>query len=166
MTMAQTLIKMKTKKARLLDKQMAKRMHDEEIEQAVAREKQEKDDFEKAKVLQKQYVDKQENIDWNVVVKQMQEKHLDSMTYNKVRPIFKRDYNKVQTLFKPDKDVEEPQRKRVDEETLLQESFKKLKAVKNMLENVKNMLKIIPGNLLTSIYSLNPPPVWMHPPEH
>nr|GFD08974.1 hypothetical protein [Tanacetum cinerariifolium] len=54
------------------------------------------------------------------------------------------DYNKVQTLFKPDKDVEEPQRKRVDEETLLQESFKKLKAVKNMLENVKNMLKIIP----------------------
>nr|GEV80741.1 hypothetical protein [Tanacetum cinerariifolium] len=40
----------------------------------------------------------------------------------------KREYNKLQTLFKPDKDVEEPQRKRVAEETLLQESFKKLKA--------------------------------------
>nr|GEY81712.1 hypothetical protein [Tanacetum cinerariifolium] len=83
---------------------------------------EEKDDLEKAKVLQKQYVDKQENIDWNVVVKQM---------------------------------------KRVAEETLLQESFKKLKAVevssfhssqytptndpKEMSEeDVKNMLEIIP----------------------
>nr|GFC86706.1 hypothetical protein [Tanacetum cinerariifolium] len=35
----------------------------------------------------------------------------------------------VQTLFKPDKDVEEPKKKRVAEETLLQDSFKKLKAV-------------------------------------
>nr|GEY38469.1 hypothetical protein [Tanacetum cinerariifolium] len=35
-----------------------------------------------------------------------------------------REYKKVQTLFKPDKDVEEPQKKRVIEETLLQESFK------------------------------------------
>nr|GEV13246.1 transposon Ty3-G Gag-Pol polyprotein [Tanacetum cinerariifolium] len=33
MTMAQTLIKMKAKKARLLDEQMAKRLHDEEVEQ-------------------------------------------------------------------------------------------------------------------------------------
>nr|GEV08555.1 hypothetical protein [Tanacetum cinerariifolium] len=63
--------------------------------------------------------------------------------------------------FKPDKDVEEPQKKRVAEETLLQESFKKLKAVevsgsesthdtptndpKEMSkEDVKNMLGIIP----------------------
>nr|GEX62103.1 hypothetical protein [Tanacetum cinerariifolium] len=53
-TMDQTLIKMKAKKARLLDEQMAQRLHDEEIKQAVAKEKQEKDDFEKAKVLQKQ----------------------------------------------------------------------------------------------------------------
>nr|GFC22306.1 hypothetical protein [Tanacetum cinerariifolium] len=44
MTMAQTLIKMKAVKARLLDEQMAKRLHDEEVEQAAAREKQEKDD--------------------------------------------------------------------------------------------------------------------------
>nr|GEY47844.1 hypothetical protein [Tanacetum cinerariifolium] len=168
MTMAQTLINMKAEKARLLDEQMAKRLHDEEVEQAAAREKQEKDNLEKAKVLQQQlYIDKQENIDWNVVVEQMKEKHLEnikkyqslkrkpisiaqarknmivylknmagykmehfkSMTYDKVRPIFEREYNKVQTLFKPDKDVEEPQRKRVAEETLLRESFKKLKAV-------------------------------------
>nr|GEV52665.1 reverse transcriptase domain-containing protein [Tanacetum cinerariifolium] len=104
------------------DEEMAKRLHDEEVEQVAAREKQEKDDLEKAKVLQQKYVDKQENIDWNVVVEQC-------MTYDNVRPIFDREYNKVQTLFKPDKDVEEPQKKRVIEETLLQKSFKKLKAI-------------------------------------
>nr|GEX04017.1 hypothetical protein [Tanacetum cinerariifolium] len=199
MTMDQTLIKMKAKKARLLDEQMAKRLHDEEVKQAAAREKQEKDDLEKAKVLQQQYVDKQENIDWNVVIEKMQKKHLDNirkyqslkrkpisiaqarknmiiyfknmagykmehfrgMTYDKVRPIFEREYNKVQTLFKPDKDVEEPTKKRVAEKTLLQESFKKLKAVevsgyestqdtstndpKEMSkEDVKNMLENFP----------------------
>nr|GEV98675.1 hypothetical protein [Tanacetum cinerariifolium] len=171
MTMAQTLIKIKAKKSRLLDEQMTKRLHYEEVEQATAREKQEKDDLEKAKVLQKQYVDKQENIDWNVVVKRMQEKHLDNirkyqslkrklisiaqarknmivylknmagykmehfkgMTYDKVRPIFEREYNKVQTLFKPDKDVEEPTKKRVAKETLLRESFKKLKQLKSQV---------------------------------
>nr|GEY14713.1 uncharacterized mitochondrial protein AtMg00810-like [Tanacetum cinerariifolium] len=64
-TMAQTLIKMKAEKARILDEQMAKRLQDEEIEQAAAREKQEKEDLERAKVLQQQYDQKQENIDWN-----------------------------------------------------------------------------------------------------
>nr|GEU63578.1 hypothetical protein [Tanacetum cinerariifolium] len=49
MTMAQTLIKMKAKKARILDEQMAKRLQDKEIEQAAAREKKEKEDFERAK---------------------------------------------------------------------------------------------------------------------
>nr|GEV22150.1 hypothetical protein [Tanacetum cinerariifolium] len=163
MTMAQTLIKMKVEKAKLLDEHIAKRLHDEEVEQAVAREREEKDDLERA-----QYDDKEENIDWNDIAEQVQEKHLYNirkyqnlkrkpvsiaqarkniiiylknmvgyklehfrgMTYDKVRPIFKREYKKVQTLFKPNKDVEEPQKKRVAEETLLQESFKKLKAVK------------------------------------
>nr|GEX27045.1 hypothetical protein [Tanacetum cinerariifolium] len=141
MTMAQTLIKMKVKKARILDERMAKRIHDEKYDQ------------------------KQENIDWNVVVEKMQEKHLDNirkyqsikrklifvaqarknmivylknmagykiahfkgMTYDQVRPIFEREYNKVQTFLKPDRD-EEPTKKRVAEVTLLQESFKKLRA--------------------------------------
>nr|GEV95268.1 hypothetical protein [Tanacetum cinerariifolium] len=53
MTMAQTLIKMKAKKERLFDEQMTKRLHDDEVEQAAAKEKQQKDDLEKAKVLQK-----------------------------------------------------------------------------------------------------------------
>nr|GEZ01157.1 hypothetical protein [Tanacetum cinerariifolium] len=39
MTMAQTLIKMKAKKVKLLDEQMAQRLHDEKVEQATAREK-------------------------------------------------------------------------------------------------------------------------------
>nr|GEU73455.1 hypothetical protein [Tanacetum cinerariifolium] len=150
------------------DEEMAKKLHNEEVKQAAARAKQKKDDFKKAKVLQQQYVDKQENIDWNVMVEQMQEKHLDNimkyqslkrkpisiaqakknmilylknmagykmehfkgMTYDKVRPIFEREYNKVQTSFKPDKDVEEPLKKKVAEETLLYECFKKLKAIK------------------------------------
>nr|GEU84214.1 xylulose kinase-1 [Tanacetum cinerariifolium] len=47
MTMAQTLIKMKAKKARILDEQMAKRLHDEEVEQAAAKEKQEQDDLKR-----------------------------------------------------------------------------------------------------------------------
>nr|GEV18119.1 hypothetical protein [Tanacetum cinerariifolium] len=108
-------------------------LHDEEVKKAAARDKQEKDNLERAQVLQKQYDEKEENIAWNAIVEQVQKRHLDNikkgMTYDKVRPIFEREYKKVQTLFKPDKDVEEPKKKRVAEETLLQESFKKLKAV-------------------------------------
>nr|GEZ23504.1 hypothetical protein [Tanacetum cinerariifolium] len=52
MTMAQTLIKMKAEKARLPDEHMAKRLHDEEVEQAAAREKQEQDNFKRAQELQ------------------------------------------------------------------------------------------------------------------
>nr|GEZ20114.1 hypothetical protein [Tanacetum cinerariifolium] len=141
MTMAQTLIKMKAKKERLIDEQMAKRLHDEEVEQAAAREKQEKDDLKKAKVLQQQYADKQENIDWNVIVEQMQEKHLDNIRkYQslKRKPISIAQsrknmivYLKNMARYKREhfKDVKEPQKKRVAKETLLQESFKKLKAV-------------------------------------
>nr|GEV52618.1 ribonuclease H-like domain-containing protein [Tanacetum cinerariifolium] len=51
MTMAQTLIKMKAEKAKLLDEQITKRLHDEEVKQAATREKQEKDDLERAQVL-------------------------------------------------------------------------------------------------------------------
>nr|GEV67768.1 hypothetical protein [Tanacetum cinerariifolium] len=85
-------------------------------------------------------------------------KHFRGMNYEKVRPIFEKEYKKVQTLFKPDKDVEEPRKKIVVKETLLQESFKKLKAVEvsgseeipsNDLkevskEDVQNMLEIVP----------------------
>nr|GEZ42458.1 hypothetical protein [Tanacetum cinerariifolium] len=91
MTMAQTLIKMKAEKAKILDEQIAQRLHDEEIKKAAAREKQEKDDLERAKVLQQQYDDKEENINWNVVVEQIQEKYLDNIRkYQslKKKPVF------------------------------------------------------------------------------
>nr|GEX55629.1 retrovirus-related Pol polyprotein from transposon TNT 1-94 [Tanacetum cinerariifolium] len=48
MTMAQTLIKLKAEKAKLLDEHIAQKLHDEEVEKAAARDKQEKDDFERA----------------------------------------------------------------------------------------------------------------------
>nr|GEW80920.1 hypothetical protein [Tanacetum cinerariifolium] len=168
MTMSQTLIKMKAEKPRLLDEQMAKRLHDEEVEQAAAREKQENDDLEKSKGIQQYLKRKPISIAQarknmiiylkNIVGYKME--HFSDKTYDKVRPIFEREYNKVQTLFKPDKDVKEPQKKRVPKETLHQESFKKLKAVevlgsestqdtptndlKEMSEeDVKNMLEIV-----------------------
>nr|GEV96630.1 hypothetical protein [Tanacetum cinerariifolium] len=173
MTMAQTLIKMKAEKARLLDEQMAKRLHDEEVEQAAAREKQEKVDLENAKkhlnnirkyqsLKRKPISIAQARKNMIVYLKNMagyKMEHFRGMTYDKVRPIFEKEYNKVQTLFKHDKD-KEPQKKRVAEKTLLHESFKKLKAVevlgshstqdtptnypKEMSEeDVKNMLKIV-----------------------
>nr|GEZ33808.1 hypothetical protein [Tanacetum cinerariifolium] len=55
MTMAQTLIKIKAEKAKLLDEQIAQRLHDEEVKKAAARDKQEKDDMERAQLLQKWY---------------------------------------------------------------------------------------------------------------
>nr|GEZ67989.1 ribonuclease H-like domain, reverse transcriptase, RNA-dependent DNA polymerase [Tanacetum cinerariifolium]GEZ80264.1 ribonuclease H-like domain, reverse transcriptase, RNA-dependent DNA polymerase [Tanacetum cinerariifolium] len=41
------------------------------------------------------------------------------MTYEEIRPKFKREYSKIQTLFKKDKDVQETKKKRVADETLL-----------------------------------------------
>nr|GEZ53532.1 ribonuclease H [Tanacetum cinerariifolium] len=143
MTMAWTLIKMKAKKARLYDEQMARRLHDEEVEQAV-----------------------------NTIAEQMQEKLLDNIKkYQslKRKPISIAQAKKniivylkkmVGYKMEPFQD-EEPPKKRVAEETLLQESFKKLKAVdvsgfestqdtptgdpKEMSEDdVKNMLEIVP----------------------
>nr|GEV43325.1 hypothetical protein [Tanacetum cinerariifolium] len=112
MTMAQTLIKLKTKKSKLLDEQIAQKLHDEEVQKAAVRDKHKKDDMERAQ----------------------------RDDYDKVMPIFKREYKKVQT-FKPDKDVEEPKKKRVADETLLQESFNKLKLIE-----VSESTQEIPSN--------------------
>nr|GEX62751.1 ribonuclease H-like domain-containing protein [Tanacetum cinerariifolium] len=140
MIMDQTLIKMKAKKQRILDEQMAKRLQDEEIEQAAAREKHEKEDLERAKVLQQQYNQKQKNIDWNIVAEQMQEKHLDNIKkYQslKWKPISIAQARKNMIVYLKnivgykiqhfkDRD-EEPTKKRAAKKTLLQESFKKLR---------------------------------------
>nr|GEU86227.1 hypothetical protein [Tanacetum cinerariifolium] len=139
MTMAQTLIKMKAEKARLLD--------------------------EKYQSLKRKPISiAQAKKNMIIYLKNMagyKIEHFRGMTYDKVITIFEREYNKVQTLFIPDKDVEEPSKKRVTEETLLQESFKKLKEVVVLgsestqetptndqkeisEEDVKNMLEIVP----------------------
>ncbi|GJW88214.1 hypothetical protein Tco_0163554 [Tanacetum coccineum] len=79
------------------DEKVAQKLDDEEM----AREEQERIDFEKALELQKYY--------------------------DEIRPIFEEEYNKIQTLFKKDREVEKTKTKRITEETLLQESFKKLR---------------------------------------
>nr|GFB11609.1 hypothetical protein [Tanacetum cinerariifolium] len=149
MTMAQTLIKMKAKKARLLDEQMAKNMKTNKKTLTGI-------------LLQSKFEAKNNMIVYLKNMAGYKMEHFKGMTYDKVRPIFEREYKKVKTLFKPDKDVdEEPIKKRVAEETLLRESFKKLKAVdvsgspftqdtptddrkEISEEDVKNMLEIVP----------------------
>nr|GEX87109.1 ribonuclease H-like domain-containing protein [Tanacetum cinerariifolium] len=70
MTMAQTLVKLKTKKAKLLDEQIAQKLHDEKVQKAAASDKQEKDDIERDLEVQRKYDDKEENIDRSAVAEQ------------------------------------------------------------------------------------------------
>nr|GFB24674.1 hypothetical protein [Tanacetum cinerariifolium] len=146
MTMAQTLKKMKAKKARIIDEQLAKKLEDEEIEQAVAREKQEKNDFKRAQELQQQ---KYQSL--------------------KRKPIFVAQARKNMIVYLKNMDghkiahFKEPAKKKGAEQKLLQESLKKLRAeveasgshttqedtptddAKKMSEeDVMNMLQIIP----------------------
>nr|GEX87884.1 hypothetical protein [Tanacetum cinerariifolium]GEX87989.1 hypothetical protein [Tanacetum cinerariifolium] len=114
-------------------------VHDEEIEKAAAWEKQEKDDLDRAKVLQQQYDYKEENINWNAFAEKIQEKHLDNI--RKYQSLKKKPVSIAQSRknmiiylknidgYKMEHFREEPTKKRVAEETLLQESFKKLKVV-------------------------------------
>nr|GEV87897.1 copia protein [Tanacetum cinerariifolium] len=161
MTMAQTLIKMKAEKARILNEQMAKRLHNEEVEQAAMQEKH-LDNIRKYQSLKRKPISvAQARKNMIVYLKNMvgyKITHFKRMTYNHVRPIFEREYNKVQRFIKHDRD-EEPTKKRVAKETLLQESFKKLRAEvevsgsedtptvdpKEMFKkDVKYMLQIVP----------------------
>ncbi|GKA42483.1 hypothetical protein Tco_0735143, partial [Tanacetum coccineum] len=51
------------------------------------------------------------------------------MNYEQSRPIIEEEYMKVQTLFKKDSKASKSKKKRTVDETLLQESFKKLRSV-------------------------------------
>ncbi|GJU88213.1 ribonuclease H-like domain-containing protein [Tanacetum coccineum] len=53
--------------------------------------------------------------------------YFKGMSYEDIRPMFEEEYRKLQTLFKKDTKVEKTKTKRVVEETLLQEAFKKLR---------------------------------------
>nr|GEV85095.1 copia protein [Tanacetum cinerariifolium] len=116
---------------------IAQRLHDEEVQKAAARDKQEKADMERALELKK---------------------YLNSSSQKEYDNLFE---EHGWTLFKPDKDVEEPKKKRVADETLLPKSFKKLREdevssfestqeipsndPKEMTkEDVQNMLEIVP----------------------
>nr|GEY77453.1 retrotransposon protein, putative, unclassified [Tanacetum cinerariifolium] len=65
------------------NKEMAKRLHDEEVEQATAREKSKENtkcaSAAEFKIRLSSTDDKQENIVWNNVAEQIQEKHLDNI---------------------------------------------------------------------------------------
>nr|GEU92769.1 hypothetical protein [Tanacetum cinerariifolium] len=120
MSMAQTLIKMKAEKARILDEQM-----------------KHLDNVKKYQSLKRKPISiAQARKNMIVYLKNMagyKIQHFKGMTYDQVRPIFEREYKKVQTFLKSDKD-EESSKKRVAKETLLQESFKKLRAEVKVLE--------------------------------
>nr|GEZ91844.1 hypothetical protein [Tanacetum cinerariifolium] len=129
------LIKMKAKKARLLDEQMAKRLHDEEVKQAAVGKSRKKMIWRKLKCYNST---EKQRIPDEQMAKRLQDKEIEQAAARerqekkdleraKVQPIFKREYNYVQTFLKSDRD-EEPTKKRAAKETLLQESFKKLKA--------------------------------------
>nr|GEX26457.1 putative ribonuclease H-like domain-containing protein [Tanacetum cinerariifolium] len=107
MTMAQTLIKLKAKKAKLLDEQIAQKLHDEEVRKAAARDKQEKAYMERAPRASKT----------SMVGYKME--FFRGMTYDNVRPIFEREtksltvpsedkekalWVELKRLFKPDAD--------------------------------------------------------------
>nr|GFA09484.1 hypothetical protein [Tanacetum cinerariifolium] len=162
MIMAQTLIKMKAEKVRILDEQMAKRLHDEEVKQAAAREKQEQDDLKRAQVLQQQYEDKAEDIDWNNVAEQIQKKHLDNIRkYQnfKRKPVSIAQARKNMIIYL--KNMAGYKMEHFKGMSYDKESFKKLKAIevsgsestqdtptidpKEMSEeDVQNMLQIVP----------------------
>ncbi|GKB60423.1 putative ribonuclease H-like domain-containing protein [Tanacetum coccineum] len=191
-----------TTKANLCtDEEIGQKLNEEEMAKAAAREEQERIDFEKALELQKQLDEREDtdNIDWNTVVEQIQERqsgtikryqtlkkkpvsvaqprknmmiylknmarykmnYFKGMSYDEIRPIFKEGYNKVQILFKNETEVEKTKTKRVAEETLLQESFKKLQTAKALSlepiqeqsteepkelseKDLKKMLEIVP----------------------
>ncbi|GKD55692.1 hypothetical protein Tco_1289079 [Tanacetum coccineum] len=89
-------------------------------------------------------------------------KYFKGMSYDQIRPIFEEEYRKIQTLFKKDYEVSKSEKKRVTEEALLQESFKKLRTTQALgsepfnqekstkepkelsEEDLKKMLEIVP----------------------
>nr|GFB04823.1 hypothetical protein [Tanacetum cinerariifolium] len=79
MKMAQTLIKLKAEKARIPDEKIAQKLHDEEVRKVAARDEQKRCDMEKALELQRQLDEREDDIDWSVVVEHVKERQLDSI---------------------------------------------------------------------------------------
>nr|GFA47722.1 hypothetical protein [Tanacetum cinerariifolium] len=104
MKMAQTLIKLKAEKARILDEKIAQKLHDEE-----------------------QLDEREDDIDWSAIAEQVKDRQSDSIKrYQdlKKKPVSVTQAKKNMMIYLKNIDKE----KRVADETLLQESFKKLRA--------------------------------------
>ncbi|GJV24571.1 hypothetical protein Tco_1377266 [Tanacetum coccineum] len=170
------------------DERIAQKLNEEEMAKAAAREEHERIDFEKALELQKYIVAEQVQERQSDTIKRYQTLkkkpvsvaqarknmmiylknmagykmgYFKGMSYDEIRPMFEEEYNKIQTLFKKDTKVEKTKTKRVAEETLLQESFKKLRTAEASSsepiqeqpteepkelseEELKKMLEIVP----------------------
>ncbi|GJW19574.1 hypothetical protein Tco_0027010 [Tanacetum coccineum] len=157
------------------DEKVAQKLNDKEMARAAAREEQERIDFEKAleqsdtirrcQTLKKKPVSlAQARKNMMIYLKNMdgyKMGYFKGMSYDEIRPIFEEEYNKIQTLFKKDTEVEKTKTKRIAEETLLQESFKKLRTTEASRsepiqeqpteepkelseEELKKMLEIVP----------------------
>nr|GFC14313.1 hypothetical protein [Tanacetum cinerariifolium] len=79
MKMAQTLIKLKAEKARILNEKIAQKLHDEEVRKVTAKDEQERADMEKALELQRQLDEREDDIYWSVVAEQVKERQSDSI---------------------------------------------------------------------------------------
>ncbi|GKC92256.1 hypothetical protein Tco_1157698, partial [Tanacetum coccineum] len=109
-------------------------------EELQAKEEQERADFEKALELQRQVDERKEaeDIDWNTIVEQVQEKQSDTIKVSNIQEetslssSSKKEYDDIFKEYgwiqdEKDIEVEKTKTKRIAEETLLQESFKKLR---------------------------------------
>ncbi|GJT01170.1 hypothetical protein Tco_0822339 [Tanacetum coccineum] len=157
------------------DERLAQKLNEEEKAKAAARKEQERIDFERAleesdtikryQTLKKKPVSvAQARKNMMIYLKNMagyKMNYFKGMSYEDIRPMFKEEYRKLQNLFKKDTEVEKTKTKRVAEETLLQESFKKLRTAEASSsepiqeqpteepkelseEELKQMLEIVP----------------------
>nr|GEX43900.1 hypothetical protein [Tanacetum cinerariifolium] len=69
----------KVEKAIILDEKIAQKLHDEEVQKVTGRDEQERADMEKALELQRQLDEREDDIDWSVVAKQVKERQTDSI---------------------------------------------------------------------------------------
>nr|GEV40626.1 hypothetical protein [Tanacetum cinerariifolium] len=133
MIMAQTLIKLKAEKAKLLDEQIAQKLHDEEVQERHL------DNIKKYQNLKKKHVSiAQAKKNMIIYLRNMagyKMKHFRGMTYDKVKPIFEREYKKES--LKKLKTVEVSGSESTQE--ILSNDPKEM-----FEEEIQNMLEIIP----------------------
>ncbi|GJS81527.1 putative ribonuclease H-like domain-containing protein [Tanacetum coccineum] len=139
------------------DEKVAHKLNDEEMARAATRKEQERIDLEKAleqsdsirryqTLKKKPVLVAQARKNMMIYLKNMagyKMNYFKGMSYDMIRPIFDQEYNKVQTLFTKDIEVEKTKTKRVAEETLLQESFKKLRIAEALREDLVTLWSLV-----------------------